>query len=132
MHRETWNLDVFTMEFIYLRGITLLAWISLTSGRHRCHVFERNSTEPVDSIWCETGCCGTKFDAHCCEVQSKSRIVEGVLGALGGFFVLLVIIVTICCIRAHYRKTNSIHISTISIRPRSMSGLKSNTTSANS
>lgn len=94
----------------------LISWITAVCARHWCEVYKRDSLEPLpEKIWCDTGCCGSRYDVHCCHVKSEISIVEGVLGALGGFFLLLSIVITVCCCRAHYRKTRSHQIAINSI-----------------
>ncbi|XP_053403496.1 uncharacterized protein LOC123537929 isoform X2 [Mercenaria mercenaria] len=96
--------------------LIILPYITEVYARHWCEVYDPDSLEPLpEKIWCDTGCCGSRNDTHCCSVKSEFAIVEGVLGALGGFFLLLAIVITACCCRSYYRKTRSHEITTIPV-----------------
>ncbi|KAL4238671.1 hypothetical protein ACF0H5_003378 [Mactra antiquata] len=92
------------MESI-MKIVILFFWIPLIQGRHWCVRYKPGTTETPEKIWCDTGCCGHGNETHCCLVKSEFEIVEGVLGALGGFFIILTIIVTFFCCRSHYKKS---------------------------
>ncbi|XP_060582047.1 uncharacterized protein LOC132738556 [Ruditapes philippinarum] len=101
---------------VYSTIIIVLSFFKAVYARHWCEVYKPDSLEPLpEKIWCDTGCCGGRYDTHCCNVKSEFAIVEGVLVALGGFLLILAIIITACCCWSHYRKIRSHSITTIPV-----------------